>query len=525
MRSVVLLIVVCVIGLTAWADFAATPHVAGDFNGWDAAANPMVETATGSGVWTFTVTGQTPDTRQEFKVTDGTWDSNYPGVNSWYYTDGAGEVTITFNANIVLDGWLPEQYRLGTSTDPGTWTLAGGFGDAWDWNNGAAEGEMTSLGDGIYMLSKTLSAGTYQWKAVVTGSWDSISQQTRSINTADGSTTVTEPSEVVDFYVDALTGRVGIGGDIDLSFLSRPFNPIPSNGQIVGTSLTALNWTNPDPNNPADTITCDVYFLNAGTSELTYDPNMGPTVTDPGVVQIANDITAGPFDLNDALVTVLPLQDDHYYYWAVHSTDPNTPGSGVTTQGNTWYFFTGDAAPVPSKPVDQYMWLGQDDSAYDGGENNPNVRWFQVTATYTDDGKSPIVDANFVNLNWGWDPDNLEGNGAERGVTEVSDVHTPGVGGGTVTAIYKTEYNAADPNYTTDLPGLWNIRLEVTDATGTVQGESGYHRITETCGQAAFEDPLDDFDGTYDSNGDCIINLVDFADFAKEWLYQGVKYE
>ncbi len=42
------------------------------------------------------------------------------------------------------------------------------------------------------------------------------------------------------------------------------------------------------------------------------------------------------------------------------------------------------------------MYLSQDDSAF--GDTNPNVRYFQVTASYTDDGKSPIADVNMVNL-------------------------------------------------------------------------------------------------------------------------------
>ena len=306
--------------------------------------------------------------------------------------------------------------------------------------------------------------------------------------------------------------------------LNKAYSPVPADGQIVGVNLAELNWTNPDPNSPFDTITVDAYILDAGLSPLSQDPNLGPDIIDPYVVQLADG------DAIDTLVLgALPasvgggsytLVDDHYYYWAVHCIDPNSPGSPATATGDVWNFYTGDASPVVGKPVDQYMWLGQDDSAIPGGDGPSNIRYFQVTATYTDDGKSPIVDANFVNLNWGWDPEN-----GKRGVTEVSDVHTPGVGGGTVTAIYKTEYNAADPNYTTDLPGLWNIRLEVTDGTGTVQGDTGYHRITETCGQAAAEDPEDDYDGYYDTNGDCIVNLDDFAEFAAKWLYKGEKYD
>ena len=82
-----------------------------------------------------------------------------------------------------------------------------------------------------------------------------------------------------------------------------------------------------------------------------------------------------------------------------------------------------------------------------------------------------------------------------------------------------------DTANSTDLPGYWEIRLEVTDGNSTARGIAGIHQIFETCGEAAAADPDDPFDGRFDSNNDCIISLPDFADFASNWLYQGMKYE
>jgi hypothetical protein len=122
-----------------------------------------------------------------------------------------------------------------------------------------------------------------------------------------------------------------------------------------------------------------------------------------------------------------------------------------------------------------------------------------------------------VNLNWDW------ANG-ELGILEVSEVHNPVTK--TVSAVYRTIYaEGGNPANTTVLPGYWQIRLEVTDGSGTVEGAAGIHRIFETCGEAADADPDDPFDGYYDTNDDCIVNLSDFADFAAKWLYQGIKYE
>ena len=494
------------------ADLVSQPYIAGEFNGWDASANPMTETESGSGIWTYTITGLAPDQWQKFKITPGNWDTTAPAADSWYNADENGEVTITFNTNVMLDGWLPEQFRVGVSTEPGTWSLVGDFNG---WNNADPSQEMTPLGNGIYSITQTFAAGNYNLKPTWTNTWNAIGTDGRSIDAWNYYLELTSPTEVT-VYVNAYTGTMGVG-DVDLSLLAKAYSPDPKDGAVVGTdAVTALSWTNPDPNNPADIITCDVYFLEGGASPLTQDPNMGPDITDPGVVQIADDITDETVLLPES---VLPLQDDHYYYWAVHATDPHADPNGnpVTTQGDTWSFFTGDSAPVPGKPVDQYMWLSQDDSAVPGGDGPSNIRYFEVSASYTDDGKSSIVDANLVNLNWDWAK-------GELGILEVSEVHDPDTK--TVTAVYRTIYEEdGDPDNTTILPGYWQIRLEVTDGSGTAFGDPGIHRIFETCGEAAEADPGDDFDGYFDTNSDCIISIQDFADFAAAWLNQSIKYE
>jgi hypothetical protein len=290
---------------------------------------------------------------------------------------------------------------------------------------------------------------------------------------------------------------------------TKATSPNPSNGSIVGSSLDILSWTNPEPFNTAEAIICDVYFLDGGESPLPEDPNLGPDLVHPDAKLIADNLPAEMLDLNDAMEVVLPLNDEHYYYWAVHCTDPNN-GVSITTQGDIWYFYTGDAVPVVDAGPDQFMWLSQDDSELDGG-NDPNVRWFKVVGTYTDDGKSEIVDANFVNLNWGWNPDD-----GEFGIIEVSDVHDKDTQ--TVTAVYKTVYaEGGDPDMSTAIPGYWNIELRVTDGIGTGR-DSSYHRIDEDCLSAAENDPSDDYDGAGDFNRDCKKDLADLAVFATGWL-------
>ncbi|MCE5187199.1 MAG: PEP-CTERM sorting domain-containing protein [Planctomycetaceae bacterium] len=195
-QCLILILVVLGLAVSANADY----YVAGDFNGWDAVGNLMTDN--GDGTYAVTITGLVADSRHEFKVTIGDWSTAYPGDNSWLYADASGSVDITFNSNWVADGWKIEQYRIGESTDPGSWTLAGSFQG---WNN--AEGNMTPQGGGIYLFSQTLSAGEHWFKPVVTGTWDSIAENGRSGNTWNMYVNLASAS-VVNVYVDALNGVV-----------------------------------------------------------------------------------------------------------------------------------------------------------------------------------------------------------------------------------------------------------------------------------------------------------------------------
>ena len=199
-----MVVVAAVLGL---AGSASAYFITGDWS-WDAAYQEMTDNM--DGTFTATLGGFDAGSRHEFKITDGTWDWSFPGPNSWFYADGSGDITVTFNTNEVLDGWDPTQYRLGLSVDPGAWTIAGSFGPDGDplfWNNANPDMAMDSLGEGMYMLSKTLAAGYYEWKPVVTGTWDSISWDNRSVGTANVSMTLDDEA-VVNFYVDSLGGAM-----------------------------------------------------------------------------------------------------------------------------------------------------------------------------------------------------------------------------------------------------------------------------------------------------------------------------
>ncbi len=215
-------------GTFSFSALAAAPYyIAGDFNGWTPNGALMAETSAGSGIWQATV--QAAPGRHEFKITEGDWAWSYPGPNSWLYAPTSGVVTVTFDVNTYSDGWLGNSQRIGLNADPGSWTVAGDFEG---WNNAAAN--MTAVGGGIYEYQTVLTPGTHSWKAVVTGSWDSISLDNRSVGTANYDFTVAAGSELCTFWVDAYRGVV----KLDMTAV-----PEPSSLALILCGLAAgLAW-------------------------------------------------------------------------------------------------------------------------------------------------------------------------------------------------------------------------------------------------------------------------------------------
>lgn len=204
MKKILITLASCVVALGLQAQ---SYFIAGDFNGWNAAGNAMTETSLGSGVWQVTLNMSTG--RHEFKVTQGSWGTDVPTTgNSWLYTDGSGNVTLTFDANTHADSWAPAGGRIGVNVDPGAWTAVG---DWQGWVNNNVATAMTSIGGGVYELSYLIgTAGSYSYKAVNTGTWDAIGSDSRSVNANNLGFTTTDANQTVNFYVNALSGAIKV---------------------------------------------------------------------------------------------------------------------------------------------------------------------------------------------------------------------------------------------------------------------------------------------------------------------------
>ncbi len=327
--------------------------------------------------------------------------------------------------------------------------------------------------------------------AVIIGYFDSTLQPNDTWVEIGGSITApagTSYGRVVLRTVDWVSG---IGGALyfdnvsvyDKDLYGQAYAPTPANGSTVLLSLENLSWKNNPAKNSGDVISCDVYLEAEGP---VIDPNFqsGP---------IATGVTSGIVNLAAAGVT---LQDNKVYTWRVDSTDPNTPGSPATTQGAVWTFQIGDVAPLANAGDNQYTWLIN-------GEGH-----FTLIGSYTDDGKSGIVRAEFIQ--------GVHQKAPDTTVTLGTQIHDPVAKTVTVDV---TVANTAGGQAT----GWYAFTLEVEDGAG-IGFDTLNVGVYKTCLEAALEDPADTTieqtwpDGHGDIHGDCKTDLEDFALLAASWL-------
>ncbi len=196
---------------------AGTWCAAGEFNSWAADGNALYDDGThgellgGDGVFTADITIPTAG-RYEFKVTNCTWDITYPSSNSWFITIETDQVVkLSFDTNDHSSDagleMVPNVNIVHAWDSASSFTAVGSFQG---WDNVNPDTAMTSLGRGLYQLDAPVAtAGTYEYKVVVTDSWDGIGLDNRSINAANIPFTTNTDGDVVPFLLDYRTGRVG----------------------------------------------------------------------------------------------------------------------------------------------------------------------------------------------------------------------------------------------------------------------------------------------------------------------------
>ena len=160
-------------------------------------------------------------------------------------------------------------------------------------------------------------------------------------------------------------------------------NPVPFDSSAQDLSVSTLSWTNAEPQDPNDTVTVDVYFLDAGTERLSVAPDLGLDVVDPLAIQLADDEAISSVALPSA------VELGHHYYWAVHTKDPNSGGTEVTIPAiKSWYFYIDYHVPIDDfDSYDRYI-DPIDDTWLEDGRAMLTLQTDEADANYVRDGNS-----------------------------------------------------------------------------------------------------------------------------------------
>lgn len=266
----------------------------------------------------------------------------------------------------------------------------------------------------------------------------------------------------------------------DVALYGQAYEPNPADGAMVTLDLQTLSWKSHDPEGRF------LYTVYLEAEGPVVDPNFYSA-------PVASGISDTFLNLAQAGIT---LTDNKIYTWRVDTTDPNN-GSPVFFQGPVWTFQVGDVPPLVDAGANQYVWLVN-------GEGH-----FTLSGSYTDDGKSPITRAEYI-----------EGTHEKAGGTVVT------MGTQTWDPIAKTvtvDVTVSNPVVGQTAAGWYGFILEVEDAAG-VGSDSVHAGVYTTCLEAALADPADNTietnwpNGHGDINGDCVTNLEDLALLALSWV-------
>ena len=198
-------------------------YIVGDvINGW---ANPgAIQMSGGPTVYSYVVTGGTAGNYEQLKVTDGTWNTAWPGNNLEVKLDATGGNTIYFYPGTIIDGWLPVQNRVGYA-DPGNmaFEITGDFtSPTWGSDPNA---QLVSAGNGVYTNTYTIATpGTYGFKFRTPNTWNEVNFGVDFGNgSGNASITTTNANQRVLFQLDLPNGR----------WLAGNLAPPPVTNQVV----------------------------------------------------------------------------------------------------------------------------------------------------------------------------------------------------------------------------------------------------------------------------------------------------
>ena len=244
--------------------------------------------------------------------------------------------------------------------------------------------------------------------------------------------------------------------------------PVPAqNAPNVPTSLNTLSWTNRD-----NVDVCQVYFgKNTEPNSLNYKT----------VLTLIGRVDNPEKNSSIAIPGNMALAEGDVCYWVVDSYRNSAPPEEPNLPGLIWTFkVNNNDVPVVSAGPDQGLWLGMN--------GTPGEVTVALNGTATDDGLPNPPGA--LTLLW----------------TQVS--------GPTVTI---SPDNTASTTVTLTETGTYEFRLSATDSEFSAEDTAVIYVGANACSASHMMAGAPGY-SAYDFNQDCLVNLVDFADFAAGWL-------
>ena len=295
---------------------------------------------------------------------------------------------------------------------------------------------------------------------------------TDGIGSFTGQYVTTESFSTVSVVVGArhTISSQGVAMDnvtLNHDMIGQATNPTPAHlaADLDSATISSIDWE-VNPNAAISSITnYTVYFYGVPTVDATADPNF----TDAGVVPQ----TVTTSNMNVTINT----EFDYTYYWQVDTNYINTTSGAQTAEGDIWTFSTKglNAVPVIVLPT--------------------------ALVTSVDMMPASIVPVEFTDL----DPASF---------TWTLTPETEGM------AVVDTSVDLANPTaeVTGDVPGTYTVTVVATDTASQTATDSMLVKIgADTCAAAQMTSAWGGFN-SYDANEDCVVDLADYATFAKEWL-------
>ena len=248
--------------------------------------------------------------------------------------------------------------------------------------------------------------------------------------------------------------------------------PVPTGDSVDSTVVSSVSWSAPDEPNLVSIEGYDVYW-SASSSDFN---DVAP------VSSMQAGLTFDPTDFGLAAITF-----ETTYYWRVDTHvvwDSNEVTGSLTDviQSIPWEFTT----------LPQYL---SPELALDNVITTLDLLPASLSATVSGNS-DPITGVTFTLL----DDDFQFPAGANAALTDTtSDNQNP------------------TATLTTDKAGTYKVKLEVTDGTTPVEATAEIVVYSDAC-QAKKDSPSGWTADYFDTNDDCIINLLDLEDMADEWL-------